>query len=108
MARACWTNKGPPESPWHESSPPSRSPMAQIFESARTPADAPPRHGGSRAGTAVAAVVERGHGDGAGAADRLRQEARERDGSIVSAVKVGQVEGEGGGCQRGDGLFARA
>ena len=31
--------------------------------------DAPPRHSGSRVGTAVAAVVERGHGDGAGATD---------------------------------------
>ena len=40
---------------------------------------APPRHDGSRIGIAVAAVVERGHGDGVGAADRLQQEARERD-----------------------------
>jgi hypothetical protein len=38
--------------------------------------DAPPRHGGSRVGTAVAAVIEQGHGDGAGAADGLRQEAQ--------------------------------
>ena len=34
---------------------------------------APPRHGGGRVGIAVAAVVERGHGDGVGAADRLQQ-----------------------------------
>eukprot|EP00964_Phaeocystis_antarctica_P114728 scaffold78682_cov50-Phaeocystis_antarctica.AAC.3 len=39
---------------------------------------APPRHGDSRIGTAVAAVVERGHGDGVDAAHRLR-EAEKRD-----------------------------
>ena len=38
--------------------------------------EAPPRRGGSRIGIAVAAVVERGHGDGVGAADRLQQRRR--------------------------------
>ena len=64
---------------------------------------APPRRGGSRIGIAVAAVVERGHGDGVGAADRLQQEAQTS--TCERAVKVGQVEGEGGGRRR---LFARA
>ena len=72
---------------------------------------APPHHGGSRIGIAVAAVVERGHGDGVGAADRLQQEARERDvrrhrergegGSEVWRAKVEIIKGEKASICRG-------
>ena len=68
---------------------------------------APPRHGGSRIGIAVAAVVEQGHGDGVGAADRLQQEARERD--VRPHRERGEggsgVESEGGDYQGGDGVY---
>ena len=57
--------------------------------------EAPPRHGGSRIGTAVAAVVEIGLGDGVGAADRLRQEAQAS--TCERGEGVDQVGGEGGG-----------
>ena len=53
----------------------------------------PPRHRDSRVGAAVAAVVERGHGDGVGAADRLRQEAQTS--SCERGEKVNRVKGEG-------------
>ena len=55
----------------------------------------PPRHGGSRVGTAVAAVVEIGLGDGVGAADRLRQEAQ------TPTCERGEGE-SGGGRGRGE------
>ena len=55
---------------------------------------APPRHGGSRIGIAVAAVVEIGLGDGAGAADRLREEAQ------TSTCERGEGELGGGRGRR--------
>ena len=63
----------------------------------------PPRHGGSRVGTAVAAVVEIGLGDGVGAADRLRQEAQTP--TCERGEGHTQAGGEGGESQRGDGVY---
>ena len=64
--------------------------------------EAPPRHRDSRVGAAVASVVERGHGDGVGAADRLRQKARDRD------MRRFRKRDEGGSGECGRAVCGRA
>ena len=79
-----------------------------IAEGAVLGGKAPTRHGDIRAGAARAAVVERGHGDGVGAADRLRHtgSSRERDVSqmwarcqLGAGVHVEVGGGAADGCQ---------
>ena len=50
-----------------------------VWEATSLRSNTPTCYSDRRVDVAVAAVVERGHSDGAGAADRLRQEARERE-----------------------------
>ena len=61
----------------------------------------PPRHRDGRVGAAVAPVVEQGHSDRVDAADRLRQEARERDVRRREAAgRFARARGSGGTCKR--------